>query len=488
MSSHLFSSSLRILIQNALPGETSLFGGCPELRYTYLPAGHAKALQPDSMLVVGIRGAGKSFWFSALQDEDHRSLIDKKLPKAGIRKDTMMSQGFGEKSSPEDYPRKDVLVMLLEDFDARQIWRTIVLMQLVRPGKKTTALSDQKDWKDRVGWVQAHPEEVERLFFEIDKDLDQISVYHVVLFDALDRTADDWNTMFRLVKGLLQALLEFRSFRRIRLKAFVRPDHLEDASVEAFPDSSKVLTSMVELNWPRNELYGLLWQYLANEPDKGHLFREGCEKGFGIEWMQQETVWMVPEKLRINEILQRDLFHKITGPWMGRDHRRGFPYTWLPNHLGDGRRQVSPRSFLAALRQAAFDSSKADYAFPLHYESIKHGVQEASQIRVREMQEDYPWVEVLMKPLAGVTVPCQFEEIRQRWKDALSLEKLEDNQSAPVKLPPSHLDEGPDGVRRDLEILGVFERMNDGRVNLPDVYRVGYGMGRRGGVKAVAKG
>ena len=97
MSSHLFSSSLRILIQNALPGETSLFGGCPELRYTYLPAGHAKALQPDSMLVVGIRGAGKSFWFSALQDEDHRSLIDKKLPKAGIRKDTIMSQGFGEK-------------------------------------------------------------------------------------------------------------------------------------------------------------------------------------------------------------------------------------------------------------------------------------------------------------------------------------------------------------------------------------------------------
>ena len=379
--------------------------------------------------------------------------------------------------------------MLLEDFDARQIWLTIVMMQLVRPGRKKTALLDQKDWKGRVGWVQSHPEEVERLFYEIDRDLDQKGVYHVVLFDALDRTADDWNTMFRLVKGLLQALLEFRSFRRIRLKAFVRPDHLEDASVEAFPDSSKVLTSMVELNWPRNELYGLLWQYLANELDSGHLFREGCEKGFGIEWMQQDTVWMVPEKLRINETLQRDLFHKITGPWMGRDHRRGFPYTWLPNHLGDGRRQVSPRSFLAALRQAAFDSSKADYAFPLHYESIKHGVQEASQIRVREMQEDYPWVEVLMKPLAGVTVPCQFEEIIQRWKDALSLEKLEqDNQSAPVKLPPSHLHEGPEGVRRDLEILGVFERMNDERVNLPDVYRVGYGMGRRGGVKAVAKG
>jgi len=27
------------------------------------------------------------------------------------------------------------------------------------------------------------------------------------------------------------------------------------------------------------------------------------------------------------------------------------------------------------------------------------------------MQEDYPWVEILMKPLSGLTVPCPFEEI-----------------------------------------------------------------------------
>ncbi len=109
---------------------------------------------------------------------------------------------------------------------------------------------------------------------------------------------------------------------------------------------------------------------------------------------------MVPGKLRIDEDKQRDVFHAITGPWMGRDRRRGFPYTWLPNHLGDARRQVSPRSFLAALRNAASDSSKTDYDYALHYESIKRGVQEASRIRVREMQEDYPWVETLMKPLS----------------------------------------------------------------------------------------
>ena len=41
------------------------------------------------------------------------------------------------------------------------------------------------------------------------------------------------------------------------------------------------------------------------------------------------------------------------------------------------------------------------------------------------------------------------------------------------------------GVRHDLEDLGIFLSMEDGRINVPDVFRVGYGLGRRGGVKPV---
>lgn len=38
----------------------------------------------------------------------------------------------------------------------------------------------------------------------------------------------------------------------------------------------------------------------------------------------------------------------------------------------------------------------------------------------------------------------------------------------------------------DLESLGVFRRLKDGRVDVPGVFRVGYGLGRRGGVRPVA--
>lgn len=488
MSKYQFSTDLRSLIQDALPEDTSLFGATPELRYTYLPAGHAKALHPDSMLVVGIRGAGKSFWWAALQRVEHRSLVEKSLTHTGISKETIVSQGFGETPSPENYPGKDLLLRLLGIFDARQIWRTIVLRHLAK-GNENYPLSERRNWQEDITWVRENPEEVDRLFYKIDNELQVSGTYHLILFDALDRTADDLESMYNLVRGLLQVLVEFRSYKRIRPKAFVRSDHLGDPSTTAFADSSKVLSQKVELSWPRNELYGLLWQYLANATNNNSLFRDGCSKGVGIQWKQQDSVWTVPDVLRNDEDEQRDVFHAMTGPWMGRDRRRGFPYTWLPSHLGDARRQVSPRSFLAALRHAAADTSKSDYQYAIHYESIKRGVQEASKIRKQEMQEDYPWVESLMTPLSGLSVPCSFEEINKRWEEKKALEQLQKNiQTARVKLPPAHIDSGASGVREDLEALGLFERMADGRVNLPDVYRVGYGIGRRGGVRAVARG
>ena len=52
-----------------------------------------------------------------------------------------------------------------------------------------------------------------------------------------------------------------------------------------------------------------------------------------------------------------------------------------------------------------------------------------------------------------------------------------------VKLPPQNLDQGSNGVLLDLESLGLVQRMQDRRIQMPDVYRLAYGLGRRGGVK-----
>lgn len=132
------------------------------------------------------------------------------------------------------------------------------------------------------------------------------------------------------------------------------------------------------------------------------------------------------------------------------------------------------------------ESRNPECATALHYDGVKNGVREASKIRVREIREDYPWMDRVLSPLEGLAVPCGFDEIKERWRKAEVLDAL--NRAVKqddVKLPPAHIDQGADGVRRDLEALGVFQKLRDGRVNIPDVFRVGYGLGRKGGVKPV---
>ncbi len=117
----------------------------------------------------------------------------------------------------------------------------------------------------------------------------------------------------------------------------------------------------------------------------------------------------------------------------------------------------------------------------MHYNSIKRGVQKASKRRVDELAEDYPWIKTLMEPLRGLSVPLEFEKIASRWREKGALEKL----SGEERLPPEHIEEGAEGVCRDLIHLGIFRRLRDERIDLPDIYRVAFGLGRKGGVRPV---
>ena len=458
-----------------LPDGTS-HGELPKPESVYLPRSHLKATDPNSLLVTGRRGAGKTFWWSALQNSDVRRLVGQSTGK-----ETVTRTGFGVPSR-DDYPSRDILQALMSDgVDPRILWRTVQAWQLA---PNSHPLLQQNTWAERVHYVSNHIEPIEHLFRERDDEFNRQGVYCLILFDALDRCADNWQDMYRMIRGLLQTALDMRGYQRLRVKVFLRSDQVDETKIADFPDASKVLSSAVELNWPSHELYGLLWHYLANGPH-GADFRKFLTAD---DWQSVEAgdqrVFSVPRSLISKGEYQREKFHVIAGPWMGRGPKRGFPYTWIPNHLADTEGRVSPRSFLAALKTAAentVDSHSAhDYA--LHYDSIKRGVQEASKIRVSEIQEDYPWVHQIVSPLKGMVVPCTFDEIAERWQLDPLAEAVKQGE---VKLPPRHIEQGPDGIRTDLESLGVFFRMRDGRVNIPDVFRVGYGLGRRGGVRPV---
>ena len=482
MSDAISAAALRQALL-ALPEGTS-DGGAPSPSHIYLPPSHVKALHPDVQLVTGMRGAGKTFWWSALQDGAVRQLVGRAVKWPPLNENTEVRTGFGPKPSPHEYPGADQLRTLLADFEPKTAWRTVLAWQFAR--EEDHPLGECDSWVTRTRYVAENPDAVDRMFQERDAEFDWKGVYFLVLFDALDRCADDWKEMYRAIRGLLQAALDLRSYKRLRVKIFLRSDQADRTQTSDFPDASKVLYSAVNLNWPRRDLYGLLWHCLGNGPN-GSALREFLGGG---DWLSviadKERSFSVPRELVVDEDRQRETFHRIAGRSMGGNHRRGRPYTWVANHLEDTEKRVSPRSFLAALRSAADDTSEEhpDHEYALHYDSIKRGVQAASTIRVMELQEDYPWVHAVMSALAGMVVPLEFEEIAERWRSRGVLNELgRQVEQDEVKLPPGRLAAGAEGVRLDLESLGVFLRLLDDRVNIPDVYRVGYGLGRRGGVK-----
>lgn len=476
----------RRLVLGALPGDTSLQGEPPDPRAVYLPASHAKALRLDALLVSGMRGAGKSFWWSALQRPEVRGVVASLDRDAGM-KNWDVRVGFGEPPNPSAYPDRDTIAKILHGrMDARDIWRAVILRHEVKSDHPVATGS----WEDAVRWVRQNPEQVGSVLADFDLACDREGKSFLILFDALDRSARNWKDMHRLIRGLLEVALDLRPYRRTRVKCFLRSDQVDEARIGDFPDASKILPQRVELRWFPQDLYGLLWHHLANldAPD-AEWFREAVSGGLGVRWSdvavgEALSWWVRPETM--DEERQRRLFHAVAGPWMGKDRRRGFPYTWIPGHLADAAGNVSPRSFLAAIRTAAADTGEKypRHEWALHYESIKRGVQVASDIRVAELREDYPWVNALMQPLKGLVVPAPFESVVQLWDKGGVIGQLQGRvQGGEERLPPAHLDGPPEGLRVDLEQLGILVRLTDGRVNVPDVFRVGYGLGRRGGVK-----
>lgn len=462
--------------------------------YTFVPPSHAKALDPDSSLIEGIRGSGKSFWWSALLSDQHRRFVTSAYPDAHLSSQVEIAQGFGDGAGSTSTPSKDAIAAIVRNYPPRAIWRAI-LAEKAKFGGSYSRVSSQKTvtWEKRVAWVHSHPEEFDELLAIEDQKLDHEGRHLVVVFDALDRLADSWDDIRPLARSLLQVGLDLRATRRVRFKMFVRPDMLEDKAIIGFPDASKLLARRTTLSWRRADLYALLFQCLANSPSGGKDFRDVVSRKFGIEFPRSGGHWIVPLALRADEEVQEKVFILLAGKAMSASptgYKRGKPYSWLVNHLQDGRDQVSPRSFAEAVRQAAERTQDEfpDFQTPLHFSAIQAGVQAASQVRVDELvTEDYPWVAALMKPLKGnLTVPCAPRDVAQAWKKSRVLEELKASlrsKQAPVKLPPQRMEEGPEGVLTDLQELGVVQRLSDGRVQMPDVYRIAFGLGRRGGVK-----
>lgn len=453
----------------------------PEPSEVYTPRGHEGALDPDRAIVVGNRGVGKSFWSGALTDVRTRELLDLAYPKLKL-KSVRASLGFsGDDFSSDISPSKRILASLLQSgAEPENIWRAVFMKALDEAWLKLT-------FKEAVKEIRESPEAYERAMFRADAALKGSGQKLVIVFDALDRLGDDWQTVRELTRGLLRLALSLRSYSSIRAKIFIRPDQGDDNLVFDFPDASKLRAERVELKWSTNDLYGLLYSRLLNSDESAAAFTEILQARKLVPH-QERGVAVIPESLKIEESVQAGIFSYMAGDYMGSDHRRGRTYTWLPNHLGDAHGQTAPRTFLTALKVAA-DKGVSDTSLAkrqaIDHHGIKEGVQKASQVRFDQLSEDHVWIKGVLGALSGIEVPCEESSIISRWKDAGVVRKIKKDVELKEYLGPLELQggAGETALLDALTRLGVTERRSSGKINIPDIFRVAASLKRRGGVK-----
>lgn len=458
------------------PDEKDLINGFLPLRE------HANALGPQILVVRGERGTGKTTLFRML-----RFIKEQKLDTGAIFPQREQQrfhwvEGFSELGTA--HPTTESLRAFSEqaqdDADLRLFWLGHLVGQLSQEGLcgeiPDFPLSAWLANRTRPsGWMTEAKTRLEELFHWLDQ-LDQIASQTdeciVITYDNLDRIMPDLaGNRERLVRALVSLWMSlFNRYRRLRCKVFLRED-LYKQSLRGIPDASKLEERSVTLQWSTENLFRLLMrQMLAHDNLRDWL--QGCMPTLDLK-QRASLGWMPPDQLPEDGDVSRRSFVACFAPGvMGSGVNKGATHRWIPNHLQDAHAAIVPRSIVHLFKAAAGEALRANQ-MPTSGHLFTHlnlsaALISTSDRRSNELREEHRIV-LRLNRLKGLQAPFDPKELQDM------LGQFQDEGDG----------YGQDGqaVLQELENLGVLSRRKDGRVDIPDIYRFGLGVKRKGGVK-----
>lgn len=443
---------------------------------------HRLALRPDVVVIQGTRGAGKTALFRVVHELGPRVrdfFEDPAIPSAA------WIDAYAETGT--EHPAASSLDALAErvgeggDGPLRAFWAVHLLVRLKESGVGSACLPPAVDAAyqrapgDPCAWIDAAASAVGAIVASLDVvERSLVAEGNMVFasYDHLDRIgvlAPRQSARRRLVRALLALWLSNAGrYRHLRAKVFLRPDLFEEAEA-SFPDASKLRPRSVLLSWDVASMYRLSVRHLVNR---------GPHADAALAWLSSARIrvkemngfGLLPPAMDLDE--QRAFAEALAGETMGSGSRKGFTYRWIPARLRDAGGSIVPRSFLRLLRNAAEATLLAGVpaSGPLMEPMRLVGaLQKTSIDRTAELIEEYPLVRRLQNLRGGILL-MQAGDVRE----ALS------------KMPADNDGYGTDGstVFDELRRIGVIDIRDDGRVDVPDIYRYGFGIKRRGGSKA----
>ncbi|WP_108260460.1 hypothetical protein [Mangrovicoccus ximenensis] len=480
-------SAIREAIARFDPSASTTIVGADKakLRDVFAPTAHSKALDPATTLVLGARGAGKSFWASVLYNQDTRQLAADLYPRLELDR-LRVEIGFGGvgRAGVPKAVIDELVPQGQEKTTADPFWQAIIAgaaLKVTEPDQKhpptdmLDRFADPQDWADAMA--------------EVDDELTNRGETLLIVFDALDAISEDWGRLSGLIDALMRSVWELRGFNAIRAKLFMRPDQLSELTLR-FVELPKLRSGAAKLGWGQADLYGLMFARLAFDEEAAEPFGRFLEaRGLGKPPEKQEELrtW----KLSSNETQQEKTFEAMAGNFMGAGPRKGKTFDWPYNHLADGLGDVTPRSFLILMQNAADRSQSRDAgALILLPQTIRDGLREASKVRIEQLNTEYPWIKRVLQPLAGLRVPAEPQVFFDAWTEASTVEAAvkiarKENALPPVPIASSRKSDlsGREPELADrLTKMGVITSRPDGRYDMPDLFRIGAALLKKGGV------
>jgi hypothetical protein len=480
-------STIREAIARFDPSASTTIVGADKakLQDVFAPTAHSKALDPATALVLGARGAGKSFWASVLYNNDTRRLAAELYPRLGL--DALQVQiGFGGvgRAGVSKAVIDDLVPHGQERIAADRFWQAVIAGAALKRAEPNGTHAP-RDMLHRF----ADPEDWANFMAEVDDDLTTKGQTLLIVFDALDAISEDWERLSGLIDALMRSIWELRGYNSIRAKLFMRPDQLSELTLR-FVELPKLRSGAAKLGWNQTDLYGLMFSRLAFDEEARPAFaRLFSSHGLGKLPEKQEELrtW----KLSYSEKQQQSLFEAMAGEFMGAGPRKGKTFDWPYNHLADGLGDVTPRSFLILMQSAAERSqSRETGTLILLPQMIRDGLREASKVRIEQLNTEYPWIKRVLQPLAGLQVPAEPQVFYDAWIENSTVEAAVKIARKGFALPPVAIGSNrkSDLLERESELadrltkMGVLTGRSDGRYDMPDLFRIGAALLKKGGV------
>lgn len=445
---------------------------------------HLRAIEPEVVLVIGDRGAGKSHLKDVLKDAALRRSLSRYVRRSRMATEAVEWKEAWPlgKDGPESGTWREFAALHGDRADdMSDLWLAFLVRNLADH-------LDEPSVSQLRGIRATRPEEILTTFRKVradfihamdalDNRLEAERRWLVVSYDELDTVSLDWASLGAVVSGLVNLWVTFaRRWQRIRPKIFMRTDFYRHNRGVAGADVSKLAANRVELSWSNRNLYGVLIKHIVNRAPALRQHFAGK-----VTLVDDPDLGVVP--ILATEEDARPFVDRLAHPWMGANAKKGITFSWMLDKLRNSNDRVVPRTLIQLIEKAAEQATadmRATGARLLEHVALRRALDIVSTDFVDEAaRHEFPWIPSLKQRLsADPQVPWTEREVsRMLGRDFEGTWGML-NGVDPIRPPGRDVSE----LLSNLVQLGILEKRGDGSYNVPDLYLHGLGLKRKGGV------